>query len=56
MTKIEKDGFTCENKANVFPQNIIYYRESDVLKTQISSEDIPLKVDYDFEITEDLKK
>lgn len=47
LTKIDEEGFTCENPEHDFPKKISYQRNGDQIKAVISGDG--KSVDYDFE-------
>ncbi len=47
LSKISKDGFTCENQENDFPKIICYKIDGELLKAEIEGGD--MKIPFEFE-------
>ncbi len=47
LSKIEKEGFICENQQNEFPKKIEYYKKSTKLKAIVSGEDMKIPFEFD---------
>lgn len=47
FTQQTDTSFICENPKNEFPKKILYYKDNNQLKAEVSSEDF--KIDFVFE-------